>query len=404
MQGGKKKEEEREPISLVVGVGKGKCRFTEEQMEQVHAIRLSLHMNIAASALKIGELHGSKDAAAWAVKLAPNTPKPLFRLAQAQNALHDHKGAVKSLTDLLELTPENTAARNLLDEANRQEEQRVINEKKAYAGMFDRSKKDLYSAQEVEEQQQREREKTQYARNREEEKRRGVQMIDTKELSRTPADYQQTQIDEMNASMENEAQRNKVPRGMTEKQYKKLIQMRTDGKPEEEVQEEMQKMRYDMMEQTKKGMLREEIEQMGALYQAMERDRYKSDDIVQKRQDEYDDRFEEIKKRVEIRLPMMKAHKRVNDEKAAVLAEALEDPTVSEQDKAYKIREYLHHSFQDLDDHLRPNEMERLEELKSRPNDPTAADEIQALLLKATERRIEERVDEILNKEDEVLV
>ena len=50
-----------------------------------------------------------------------------------------------------------------------------------------------------------------------------------------------------------------VPDGLTEEQFKRLLQMRTDGTKEEEIQAEMMRMRREDQEETKKYMLRSEV-------------------------------------------------------------------------------------------------------------------------------------------------
>jgi len=253
-------------------------------------------------------------------------------------------------------------------------------------------------------QQAAEKEKTQFVRNREEEKRRGVQMIDTKELSRVPAEYQQREIDSMNEAMEKEAEQSKVPAGMTEDMYRKLLEMRTDGAPEEAVQREMAKMKREEMEETKKGMISEEIRQMGALAQAVERDRFKSEEVVQRRQAEYDERYEEIKKRVSVRMPMLKAHGEKQAELAKEVQAILEDETASDEDKGHAMRKMTFDGFKDLDAHLYPNEKEELANLRNAPTHPEVEQRLEHLLTAATSRRIEAAVDDYLRKEDEVLI
>ena len=55
-----------------------------------------------------------------------------------------------------------------------------------------------------------EREKTKFVSDRAEEKRRGVEAIDVKEVSRLPEDYKQKELDKMNEAIENEAEQSKV--------------------------------------------------------------------------------------------------------------------------------------------------------------------------------------------------
>jgi len=404
LQGGSEPEKVSSPLVLVLGAGTGESHFGDEHMEQVKALRLSLHLNLAAAALKLNELRGALVAAEYALELQPGGAKPLFRQAQAKLALHDHAGARSALTTLLKASPDNKEARRLLEQVRAVEASRSAKEKKAFAGMFDRTPKGLYSPEEVARQQAAEKAKTQFVRDREEEKRRGVQMIDTKELSRVPAEYQQREIDSMNEAMEKEAEQSKVPAGMTEDMYRKLLEMRTDGAPEEEVQREMAKMKREDMEETKKGMIADEIRQLGALAQAVERDRFKPDEVVRRRQAEYEERFEEIKKRVSVRMPMLKAHGEKQAELAKEVQAILEDETASEEDKGHAMRKMTFDGFKDLDAHLYPNEKEELANLRNAPTHPEVEQRLEHLLTAATSRRIEAAVDDYLRKEDEVLI
>ena len=63
-----------------------------------------------------------------------------------------------------------------------------------------------------------------------------------------------------------------MPEGLSEKQFRKLLQMRTDGVNEERVQEEMAKMRRAEQEETKKYMLPKEKERMRERNEALIRD------------------------------------------------------------------------------------------------------------------------------------
>lgn len=56
--------------------------------------------------------------------------------------------------------------------------------------------------------------------------------------------------------------------------------------------------------------------------------------------------------------------------------------------------------------HVASGEMHELNELKSRPseNDPQVMAKLQALLATATQRRIEAKIDELLDREDDILV
>lgn len=132
----------------------------------------------------------------------------------------------------------------------------------------------------------REMERTQFVANRAEEKRRGVQVLDTTALSRLPAEHQQREIDSMNEALEREAEQSKPPDGLTPAQYSKLIQMRTDGFAEERIREVMRGMKRAEVEEAKKHMTPAELQRMSERQQALLRDRYKPDSVVAERERE----------------------------------------------------------------------------------------------------------------------
>ena len=85
--------------------------------------------------------------------------------------------------------------------------------------------------------------------------------------------------------------------------------------------------------------------------------------------------------------------------------EILDDPHSSEEKRNYAIRRMVHDPFKDLDEHLNPDEMAELEDLKFKSeSDQQAQEKIQKLLLTATERRIEKKIDEMLDRENDVLI
>ncbi len=72
---------------------------------------------------------------------------------------------------------------------------------------------------------------------------------------------------------------------------------------------------------------------------------------------------------------------------------------------ALNLHIWQHDSFKDLDEFLNDPEKKLLDHLKGRPHSDTAAqDELQRLLVTATGRRIEARIDERLCNEADVLV
>ena len=166
-------------------------------------------------------------------------------------------------------------------------------------------------------------------------------------------------------------------------------------------------MRREDMEATRQFMLRSEVERMAECLAAVERDRYKSDEIIAEREKEYRDAYAEIKPRVERRKPLLEAETTRQAAMAEETKAVLEDPGADEEDKARALRRMVHAPFQDLDAFLSDAEMHELNECKSHPeaeSDPTVQRTLQRLLGLATERRIEAHIDELLEREDDVLV
>ena len=95
----------------VVVIGSGKCRFDAGDADAIKALRVSLHLNLAAGAIKCKEYYGALAAANVALALQPGGVKPLYRKAQALLALQDYAECESALADLLKTEPNNSAAR-----------------------------------------------------------------------------------------------------------------------------------------------------------------------------------------------------------------------------------------------------------------------------------------------------
>jgi tetratricopeptide (TPR) repeat protein len=166
MQDGKEKDDPSLPMTAVIGVGRGPeprvCRFEASQAAAVKTLRVSLHLNLAAGALKLGENYGALAAARVARELEPKAVKPLYREAQAHLSLASYDEAREALKLLLEIEPSNMAARKLREAVRHADKSARKEEAGMFEGLFHRAKKDgpLYSDKEIEQQQRREREKT----------------------------------------------------------------------------------------------------------------------------------------------------------------------------------------------------------------------------------------------------
>ena len=95
----------------VVGIGTGKCRFDDSDAAAIRTLRVSIHLNLAAGAIKCKEYYGALAAAEVALSLQPGGVKPLYRKAQALLALQDYAECEAALGSLLKTEPNNSAAR-----------------------------------------------------------------------------------------------------------------------------------------------------------------------------------------------------------------------------------------------------------------------------------------------------
>mmetsp|Transcript_9017 Transcript_9017/g.22381 ORF Transcript_9017/g.22381 Transcript_9017/m.22381 type:complete len:144 (+) Transcript_9017:15-446(+) len=138
--------------------------------------------------------------------------------------------------------------------------------------------------------------------------------------------------------------------------------------------------------------------------EALIRDRYKSDEVVKQRERELWEEYKEIKERVDRRKVLMENEQRRQEQMTRECKEVLDDPEASEEDKALAIRKMVYDPFKDMDEFLNPDEMEELDELKLQPENPSTVEKLQRLLLEVTSRRIEAKIDEMLERENDVLI
>jgi len=408
-QDGDEKEDPGAPMIEVVGTGSGTCRFDAGDAAKVTALRVSLHLNLAAGAIKCKEFYGALAAAEVALRLQPDGVKPLFRKAQAHLALQEFAEAEAAVGTLLKREPNNSAARRLLADSKGQRAEQARRTRATFSGMFDRAQRQpegaLFSEDEISRAARLEKERTKFVRDRAEEKRRGVEAIDVAEVSRLPDEYKQRELDKMNECIENESDQSKIPDGISEKQFRKLLQMRTDGVNEERIQEEMGKMRRAEQEESKKWMLPKERERMRERNEALIRDRYKSDEVVAEREREMWEEYKEIKERVDRRKVLLQADQKRQEQRMLECNEILQNPEAEEEEKHTAIKRMLHEPFQDLDEFLTPDEFEELDELKAKGGeDPRVAEKLQKMLLEVTSRKIEAKIDELLDRENDVLI
>ena len=96
------------------------------------ALRVSLHLNVAAAALKLLLWPIVKAACEAVLRVEPSNSKALFRLAKAHEGEGDLKAAVAALVTLIKGDKANGDARRMLDAVKR----RQADEREKFKGMF----------------------------------------------------------------------------------------------------------------------------------------------------------------------------------------------------------------------------------------------------------------------------
>ena len=269
-----------------------------------------------------------------------------------------------------------------------------------------------YTKEEIARTTRLELERTGYERDRAEERRRGIQLIDVKSMGRLPDDLRRREIDHLNEAMKNDGATMKVPIGLTAEQFHRVLQMRNDGDEEEKVQAELCRMKREEMAEAIKHMTRQETERMRERQEALQRDQYKPVELVVERERELQAEYATIRKRIERRITLTQAEHRRQQRRMKETSALLDDPEAEEEDKVRALRRVVHEPLMDLAEFLGETEMHELNELKSLPDEarnPQMLAKLQELLALATERRIEARVEELIvneidRQEDDALV
>ena len=229
-----------------------------------------------------------------------------------------------------------------------------------------------------------------------------------KALSQLPEEAKARQLEGLNEAIEHEERQSEVPDGMSEREFRKLIQMRTDGEPEDKVQAALRKMRLEEVEEAKKGMSHAELQRMATLTAALRADRYKPDEHVAAQERALWAEFGAIKKRVAVRLPLLRAHAERQAELSREAQQVLDDPEAEADDKGRAVRKMLHDTLADLEEQCDADERGELSALHAMVQqgelEPEQTQRLERLLAEASHRRIEQAVDERLRRRDDVLV
>jgi hypothetical protein len=103
---------------------------------QVSQLRRTLHLNVAACALKLGDWKGAAAACDYVLAGEPSNPKALFRLARAYEGQRKLEKAEVAAAAVLKVDEGNTEARKLLEGIRSQ----LTQQKKMFGGLFERAK------------------------------------------------------------------------------------------------------------------------------------------------------------------------------------------------------------------------------------------------------------------------
>ena len=103
--------------------------------EAAEALRVALHLNVAAVALRREDWYLAAAACRWVTERQPANAKALYRLGVAQEGTGDSPGALRSLAACVKAEPQNREARRLFEQLRDEAEQR----RSLYSGIGGRS-------------------------------------------------------------------------------------------------------------------------------------------------------------------------------------------------------------------------------------------------------------------------
>ncbi|XP_053321467.1 peptidyl-prolyl cis-trans isomerase FKBP4 [Spea bombifrons] len=112
--------------------------LSEEQKGKSKALLQAASLNLAACYLKLGEHRGALEHCNKALEMDPNNEKGLFRRGEAYMGINEFELARDDFTKVLQLYPNNKAARAQLGQCQARIRQQHQREKKIYANMFQR--------------------------------------------------------------------------------------------------------------------------------------------------------------------------------------------------------------------------------------------------------------------------
>jgi len=106
--------------------------------ETARALTLASQLNLAMCYLKQADNTAARAACDEAITLNANSDKAYFRRGQAEMNMNNYDGAISDFKRVLEIDPNNKAAKNQITVTNQKIRQEKEREKKLYAGMFEK--------------------------------------------------------------------------------------------------------------------------------------------------------------------------------------------------------------------------------------------------------------------------
>lgn len=111
--------------------------FEVELKERARETLMAGYLNIAMCYLKIGNYIETQHNCDKALEIDPKNEKGLFRRGQAYFGMKDYELSIKDFLRLLEIDPNNSAAKSKIVECNAKIKEHKENEKKKYKNMFE---------------------------------------------------------------------------------------------------------------------------------------------------------------------------------------------------------------------------------------------------------------------------
>uniref|UniRef100_A0A2R8Z9Y0 peptidylprolyl isomerase n=2 Tax=Pan paniscus TaxID=9597 RepID=A0A2R8Z9Y0_PANPA len=112
--------------------------FSNEEAQKAQALRLASHLNLAMCHLKLQAFSAAIESCNKALELDSNNEKGLFRRGEAHLAVNDFELARADFQKVLQLYPNNKAAKTQLAVCQQRIRRQLAREKKLYANMFER--------------------------------------------------------------------------------------------------------------------------------------------------------------------------------------------------------------------------------------------------------------------------